>query len=189
MSAPEERIIKNMHNRVYDIKVAIYNPRKSTAKRKVYDTNKINWRTNEKLTIEFYNGRENCFWINHEYVKVEKEKNYSNGSRESSYVPNHPAQSTYNGGGYSGEANNGNGYVGGGNVGNNNENRKQKPIRHQCSLCNGTGKIVRESSIATFGNDTQVYCSVCGRSYFRSTGHSHVTCPTCHGKGYVEYRL
>lgn len=58
-----------------------------------------------------------------------------------------------------------------------------------CSLCNGTGKIVRESSIATFGNDTQVYCSVCGRSYFRSTGHSHVTCPTCHGKGYVEYRL
>lgn len=113
----------------------------------------------------------------------------SNSSESSSYVPNHPAQSTYNGGGYSGEANNGNGYVGGGNVGNNNENRKQKPIRHQCSLCNGTGKIVRESSIATFGNDTQVYCSVCGRSYFRSTGHSHVTCPTCHGKGYVEYRL
>ncbi len=110
----------------------------------------------------------------------------SNSSESSSYVPSNPVQPTYPNGG---DANNGNGYVGGGNVGNNNENRKQKPTRHQCSLCNGTGKIVRESSIATFGNDTQVYCSVCGRSYFRSTGHSHVTCPTCHGKGYVEYRL
>lgn len=62
--------------------------------------------------------------------------------------------------------------------------RKQTPTKHQCSLCNGTGKIIREYGTATFGTDSQVYCSICGRSYFRSTGHSHVTCPTCHGKGW-----
>ena len=75
-------------------------------------------------------------------------------------------------------------YSSGSNTGNNNRHQRQESTRHQCTLCNGTGKIVRESSTATYGNDTKVYCSVCGRSYFRSTGHGHVTCPTCHGKGW-----
>ena len=56
--------------------------------------------------------------------------------------------------------------------------------KHTCSHCKGTGKTIRESGVATYGNDSKVYCSTCGRSYYRSTGHSHVTCPICHGKGW-----
>lgn len=54
-----------------------------------------------------------------------------------------------------------------------------------CSHCHGKGTVIRDSHIATYGNDTQKYCSECGRSYFASTGHSHVICPVCHGnKGF-----
>ena len=56
--------------------------------------------------------------------------------------------------------------------------------RHECSLCNGSGMIIRESHVATFGLDSKKYCSTCGESYMASTGHSHVTCSQCHGKGY-----
>ena len=62
------------------------------------------------------------------------------------------------------------------------------PTRHTCPLCHGSGTIVRESTIATYGKDTQRYCSICGRSYWASSGHSHVTCSQCHGKGYFETR-
>lgn len=63
---------------------------------------------------------------------------------------------------------------------------KSTPTRHDCPLCHGRGTIVRTSTIATYGKDTQRYCSTCGRSYWASSGHSHVTCSQCHGKGYFE---
>lgn len=56
--------------------------------------------------------------------------------------------------------------------------------RHTCSLCHGSGTIVRESSVATYGNDSRVKCGTCGKYYWRSSGHSHITCTQCHGKGY-----
>lgn len=68
---------------------------------------------------------------------------------------------------------------------NNGQSRRERKWRN-CSLCHGKGTIVRDSHVSTYGmTDRQVYCSQCGRSYYSSTGHSHVTCPTCHGnKGF-----
>ena len=57
--------------------------------------------------------------------------------------------------------------------------------QHSCSLCNGTGKIVRDFYPATYGTqDYKVYCNECKRSYMKSTGHSHISCSQCYGKGY-----
>lgn len=56
--------------------------------------------------------------------------------------------------------------------------------RHQCSLCHGSGSYIRESYVATYGLDSKKYCDICKSSYMASSGHSHVTCPQCHGKGY-----
>ena len=56
-------------------------------------------------------------------------------------------------------------------------------VWHECGLCHGKRTIVRESSVSTFGNDTQWYCSQCGRNVWRSSGHSHVTCTQCGGQG------
>ena len=56
----------------------------------------------------------------------------------------------------------------------------------QCSHCHGTGKVPYESNSATFGtNDYRVKCSECGETHMKSTGHTHVTCPICHGKCYL----
>lgn len=60
------------------------------------------------------------------------------------------------------------------------------PTRRSCSHCHGSGTIVRESSTATYGRDSQRYCNICGRSYWLSSGHSHVSCPICHGRGYLQ---
>ena len=54
---------------------------------------------------------------------------------------------------------------------------------HTCPLCKGSGMIVRDSHVATYGHDYKVYCSECNRYYSSSTGHSHVTCIQCHGSG------
>lgn len=63
----------------------------------------------------------------------------------------------------------------------NSQSRRERKWR-DCSLCHGKGTIVRDSYVSTYGlQDRQVYCSQCGRSYYSTTGHSHVTCPTCHG--------
>jgi len=56
--------------------------------------------------------------------------------------------------------------------------------RHQCSLCHGSGSYIRDYHVATYGLDSKKYCDICKTSYMASTGHSHVTCPQCHGKGY-----
>lgn len=55
---------------------------------------------------------------------------------------------------------------------------------HQCPLCHGKGTIVHDSYTATYGSDYKKYCSTCGQSFMASTGHSHITCTQCHGKGY-----
>lgn len=56
----------------------------------------------------------------------------------------------------------------------------------RCNRCNGSGKMVHNSYPSMYGTtDNQVYCSICGRNYLRSTGHSHVTCTECHGTGSI----
>lgn len=52
-----------------------------------------------------------------------------------------------------------------------------------CVYCKGTGKMIKEVSISTYGYDTKVWCSICERYYWRSTGHMHVTCQYCRGTG------
>lgn len=54
----------------------------------------------------------------------------------------------------------------------------------KCSYCNGKGKKIVDQSNMTFGsNDPLVYCNECGKSFHRSTGHSHVFCGHCGGTG------
>lgn len=57
----------------------------------------------------------------------------------------------------------------------------QSSSRSSCSLCHGRGRIVRTTSVSTFGNDYKVKCNECGGWFMKSTGHSHITCPQCHG--------
>ena len=55
----------------------------------------------------------------------------------------------------------------------------------QCSHCHGTGKVPYESSPGTLGqSEEKVKCQECGISYLKSFGHTHITCPICHGKCY-----
>lgn len=63
-------------------------------------------------------------------------------------------------------------------------NRRQ-PTKHTCSLCHGNKRIVKDTYPSLFGTkDYKVRCNECGRYFLRSTGHTHITCPQCHGKGY-----
>lgn len=62
---------------------------------------------------------------------------------------------------------------------------KRQPTTHTCSLCNGQKRIVKDTHPPLYGaKDYQVRCNECGESFPRSWGHTHVTCPQCHGKGY-----
>lgn len=62
---------------------------------------------------------------------------------------------------------------------------RRQPTKHTCSLCNGQKRIVKDTYPALFGTkDYQVKCNECGGYFMRSTGHTHITCPQCHGKGY-----
>ena len=79
--------------------------------------------------------------------------------------------------------NNNSGNSGGNSNTNRNNNNRQ---RRECSLCHGKRRIVRNSSVPTYGNDSRVRCNECGGYFMRSTGHSHVTCTLCHGRGYLE---
>lgn len=63
----------------------------------------------------------------------------------------------------------------------NNASSKQ---RHTCPRCNGNRRIVYEANSPSFGNDYKKRCSECGGIFWASTGHTHITCPQCHGKGY-----
>ncbi len=59
--------------------------------------------------------------------------------------------------------------------------------RRSCPSCKGSGK--GQSSIYYSPNYTgsdEIYCNICGRIMSRHT-HTQSSCPTCHGKGFVEY--
>lgn len=81
-----------------------------------------------------------------------------------------------------------------GNMGNssktNNRVNYAKPRssqRHTCSLCHGNKRIVRDTWPSLYGTkDYQVKCNECGGYFMRSTGHVHIPCPNCRGKGYFE---
>lgn len=62
---------------------------------------------------------------------------------------------------------------------------RSKPKRHTCNLCHGKKRIVKDTYPSLYGTkDYQVKCHECGNYFMRSTGHTHITCPQCHGKGY-----
>ena len=60
-----------------------------------------------------------------------------------------------------------------------------QPTKHTCSLCNGQRRIVKDTYPSLYGqSDYQIKCNECGGYFMRSIGHTHTTCPQCHGKGY-----
>ena len=62
---------------------------------------------------------------------------------------------------------------------------KRQPTKHICSLCRGQKRIVKDTYPPLYGaKDYQVKCNECGGYFMRSTGHTHITCPQCHGNGY-----
>lgn len=68
----------------------------------------------------------------------------------------------------------------------NNTTTRQQPTKHTCSLCNGKKRIPHEANAPQFGldNNYKITCQECGQQFPRSWGHSHITCPQCHGRGY-----
>lgn len=61
----------------------------------------------------------------------------------------------------------------------------RQPTRHTCSLCHGQKRIVKDTYPALYGTtDYKVRCNECGGYFLRSMGHTHITCPQCHGRGY-----
>ena len=40
--------------------------------------------------------------------------------------------------------------------------------------CKGTGKMIKEVAISTYGSDSKVWCDICKKSFWRSWGHMHV---------------
>lgn len=72
-----------------------------------------------------------------------------------------------------------------GNQNNADNSRRNQKTKHTCSLCRGQKRIVKDTYPALYGTkDYQVRCNECGGYFLRSTGHTHITCPQCHGKGY-----
>ncbi|MGM9693486.1 MAG: hypothetical protein ACI3YC_00550, partial [Alloprevotella sp.] len=114
----------------------------------------------------------NPYMGRNEYVSYQ----ISNGT--TTFQHNNPA--------YNNSGNNNYGNSGGYNNSNDNDNNKNNRQRRECSLCHGKGRIVRDSPVPTYGNDSRVRCNECGGYFMRSTGHSHVTCTLCHGRGYLE---
>lgn len=112
------------------------------------------------------------------YMGTNEYVSYRISNGPTTYQHNNP---TYNPSG----GNNNSGNSGGNSNTNRNNNNKQ---RRACSLCHGKGRIVRDFPPPTYGTkDSRVRCNECGGYFWQSTGHSHVTCPTCHGRGYFEY--
>lgn len=52
-----------------------------------------------------------------------------------------------------------------------------------CSYCNGTGKMIINKGVSTYGNDVLVWCKECQKHFYRSTGHMHIHCKYCKGTG------
>lgn len=104
-------------------------------------------------------------------------KKGGNGSG-SGYIPVNPVTSY--GGTYSGTATTTS------PVRNQNSTKKnQQPVKHTCPLCHGAKRIVKDTYTPLYGTeDYRVRCNECGEYFMRSTGHTHITCPQCHGRGY-----
>ena len=56
----------------------------------------------------------------------------------------------------------------------------------QCLMCHGTGRMEYNSNPSSYGvnNDYKITCPECGKQVLKSSGHTHITCKSCHGKGY-----
>ena len=105
-------------------------------------------------------------------------KDGSSSSNSGAYTPSFPNNGY--GGGYAPN----NGSSSSSRIQNTMPSRKQ-PTKHSCSLCNGQRRIIKDTYPSLYGqSDYQVKCNECGGYFMRSTGHTHITCPQCHGKGY-----
>jgi tetratricopeptide (TPR) repeat protein len=70
------------------------------------------------------------------------------------------------------------------------ESHKYKPSppspapSSSCSMCHGTGRIGKELYPPSYGmpDNTKVRCNECGEYHLKSSGHTHVPCPVCHGR-------
>ena len=106
-------------------------------------------------------------------------KRGSSSGNSGSYSPSFP-NNGYDGG----YVPNKNGSSSSSRIQNTTPSRKQ-PTKHTCSLCNGQRRIVKDTYPSLYGqSDYQVKCNECGGYFMRSIGHTHTTCPQCHGKGY-----
>ena len=106
------------------------------------------------------------------------------GTIEKRYTTNGSTMPIYQGG--QGGFNNG-GNIFGGGVDNSGNPRQIVKEQVKCSRCNGTGQMPFDTYPTMFGQDDyDVYCNICGRSYKKSRGHTHVTCTECNGTGVVE---
>ena len=108
---------------------------------------------------------------------IRKRGNSSGNS--GSYSPSYPNN------GYGGDCNTNNGGSSSSYHRQNTALSRTQPVKHICSLCNGQRRIVKDTYPSLYGQSNyQVKCNECGGYFMRSTGHTHITCPQCHGKGY-----
>ena len=106
-------------------------------------------------------------------------KRESSSGNSGSYLPSYPNN------GYGGGYNTNNGGSSSSSQRQNTVPSRTQPTKHTCSLCNGQRRIVKDTYPSLYGqSDYQVKCNECGGYFMRSTGHTHITCPQCHGKGY-----
>lgn len=171
-----------MHVEIYDSYILVNNIR--------YDYSKTsgNWR--------IYKGYNN--WGSTPYYKVNQgnyemsyyvvtQNPYSGGYNtfvyeiekgEVSFDIHQNNTTTYGGGSSSG---------GSGSYGNRSSRTTNSSTGHTCSLCHGKKRIVKNTYPSLMGTkDYKVKCNVCGGYFMRSTGHTHVICPNCHGRGYIK---
>ena len=68
------------------------------------------------------------------------------------------------------------------------ERIKKEKVRRECRACKGKGTYEKNGDAVTFGSSERYKkrCSTCGYEYWNTQTHSHPSCPTCHGKGYIE---
>jgi len=111
----------------------------------------------------------------------------SSGGGGGGYVPVNPVQSNYPQGGYAGGGTTTD--PGGGGVKSVKPERdKKEKVRRECRACNGKGNYEKNGDAVTFGSSERYKkrCNICGYEYWNTQTHSHPSCPTCHGKGYIE---
>ena len=106
-------------------------------------------------------------------------KKENNGGNSGSILPSYPNN------GYGGGYNTNNSGSSSPSLGRNTTPFRKQPTKHTCSLCNGQRRIVKNTYPSLYGqSDYRIKCNECGGYFMRSTGHTHITCPQCHGKGY-----